>query len=252
MRQSHGGRPPRRRAESRACPCRRRRVRPSPSLGSVGRGAKRPSAAAIKVGPDHEGRHEPVLRQDEAGATAQAKKLGRQADYAAGKSSSDNASQIAAIENMTTGGREGDPDHRRRREGGEPGDREGAEGGRARDRPRHADRSRQSAIDALFATNNFNAGILIGKYARAATKGKKVTIAMLDEHAGSSVGALRHNGFLKGFGIKASDKQIACVGNGGGPTAPRRRRWRTASRRTRTSTSSTRSTSRAPRAPGRR
>ena len=25
---------------------------------------------------------------------------------------------------------------------------------------------------------------------------------MLDEHAGSSVGALRHNGFLKGFGIK--------------------------------------------------
>ena len=49
-----------------------------------------------------------------------------------------------------------------------------------------------------------------------ATKGKTVTIAMLDEHAGSSVGALRHNGFLKGFGIKKNDKQIACVANGGG------------------------------------
>src|SRR2546423_1480291 len=73
---------------------------------------------------------------------------------------------------------------------------------------------------ALGAPNNFNAGVLIGKYARAATKGKKVTIGMLDEHAGSSVGALRHNGFLKGFGIKGSNKQIACVGNGQGQTAP--------------------------------
>ena len=43
---------------------------------------------------------------------------------------------------------------------------------------------------------------------------------MLDEHAGSSVGALRHNGFIKGFGIKNSDKQIVCVANGGGPDTP--------------------------------
>ena len=79
--------------------------------------------------------------------------------------------------------------------------------------------SPRSAVDALFATNNFNAGVLIGKYARAATRGRTVTIAMLDEHAGSSVGALRHNGFLKGFGIKNNNTQIACVGNGGGNTA---------------------------------
>jgi fructose transport system substrate-binding protein len=78
----------------------------------------------------------------------------------------------------------------------------------------------RSAVDALFATNNFNAGVLIGRYARAATKGRKVTIAMLDEHAGSSVGKLRHDGFLKGFGIKGSNSQIACVGNGQGQTAP--------------------------------
>jgi fructose transport system substrate-binding protein len=78
----------------------------------------------------------------------------------------------------------------------------------------------KSVTDALFATNNFNAGVKIGKYARAATKGKTVTIAMLDEHAGSSVGALRHNGFLKGFGIKNGNSQIACVGNGQGQTAP--------------------------------
>ena len=77
-----------------------------------------------------------------------------------------------------------------------------------------------TATDALFATNNFNAGVLIGKYARAATKGKTVTIAMLDEHAGSSVGKLRHDGFLKGFGIKGNNKQITCVGNGQGQVAP--------------------------------
>ena len=62
--------------------------------------------------------------------------------------------------------------------------------------------------------------MLIGKYARAATKGKTVTIAMLDEHAGSSVGKLRHDGFLKGFGIKGNNKQITCVGNGQGQVAP--------------------------------
>ena len=42
-----------------------------------------------------------------AGATAQAKKLGAQLIYAAGKNSSDNASQIAAIENMVTAGVKG-------------------------------------------------------------------------------------------------------------------------------------------------
>jgi fructose transport system substrate-binding protein len=47
-----------------------------------------------------------------------------------------------------------------------------------------------------------------------------VTIAMLDEHAGSSVGKLRHDGFLKGFGITNGNNQIACVGNGQGQTAP--------------------------------
>ena len=154
-----------------------------------------------------------------AGATAAAKKHGAELIYAAGKSSSDNASQIAAIENMTTAGVKGIlitvADAKA----------ENAAIAKARkagvlvialDSPT----SPTTATDALFATNNFNAGVLIGKYARAATKGKTVTIAMLDEHAGSSVGKLRHDGFLKGFGIKGSNKQITCVGNGQGQVAP--------------------------------
>jgi fructose transport system substrate-binding protein len=177
------------------------------------------SSATIKVGLITKDVTNPFFVKMKQGANAEAKKLGAQLIYAAGKSSSDNAGQITAIENMVTAGAKGilitvaD------------GKAENAAIAKARkagvlvialDTPTVP----PSATDALFATNNLNAGILIGKYARAATKGKTVTIAMLDEHAGSSVGALRHNGFLKGFGIKGSDKQIACVGNGEGQVAP--------------------------------
>ncbi len=176
-------------------------------------------SADIKVGLITKDVTNPFFVKMKAGATAQAKKLGAELVYAAGKSSSDNASQIAAIENMTTAGVKGIlitvADAKA----------ENAAIDKARkagvlvialDSPTDP----TTAVDALFATNNKNAGILIGKYARAATKGKKVTIAMLDEHAGSSVGALRHNGFLQGFGIKNGNKQIVCVGNGQGQTAP--------------------------------
>jgi fructose transport system substrate-binding protein len=176
-------------------------------------------AQSIQVGLITKDVTNPFFVKMKAGATAQAKKLGAELKYAAGKSSSDNASQIAAIENMTTAGVKGIlitvADAKA----------ENAAIAKARkagvlvialDSPT----SPKSAVDALFATNNVNAGILIGRYARAATKGKTVTIAMLDEHAGSSVGAQRHSGFLKGFGIKPSNKQIACVGNGQGQTAP--------------------------------
>jgi fructose transport system substrate-binding protein len=174
-------------------------------------------SAPIKVGLITKDVTNPFFVKMKAGATAQASKLGATLLYAAGKNSSDNAGQITAIENMVTAGVKGIlitvADAKA----------ENAAIAKARkagvlvvalDSPT----TPTSAVDALFATNNLNAGILIGKYARAATKGKTVTIAMLDEHAGSSVGALRHNGFTKGFGIKNNDKQIACVGNGGGDT----------------------------------
>src|SRR5881397_4070697 len=174
-------------------------------------------SATVKVGLITKDATNPFFVKMHAGANAAASKAGAQLIYAAGKSSSDNAGQITAIENMVTAGVKGIlitvADAKA----------ENAAIAKARkagvlvialDSPT----SPTTAVDALFATNNFNAGVLIGKYARASTKGKTVTIAMLDEHAGSSVGALRHNGFLKGFGIKNSDKQIVCVGNGGGDT----------------------------------
>ena len=68
----------------------------------------------------------------------------------------------------------------------------------------------QSATDALFATDNFKAGVLIGQYARAAMAGKPARIATLDLAPGITVGTLRHDGFLQGFGIKEGDPRIVC------------------------------------------
>jgi fructose transport system substrate-binding protein len=68
----------------------------------------------------------------------------------------------------------------------------------------------QNAADALFATNNFTAGKLIGQYAKEAMKGKKPVIAMMDLNPGVTVGDLRHNGFLSGFGIPKKSPEIVC------------------------------------------
>jgi fructose transport system substrate-binding protein len=188
------------------------------SVAAAASGGTAKQTETIKVGLITKDVTNPFFVKMKAGATRQAKKLGAELLYAAGKNSSDNAGQITAIENMVTAGVKGIlitvADAKA----------ENAAIAKARkagvmvialDSPT----SPTSAVNALFATNNFNAGVLIGKYARAATRGKTVTIAMLDEHAGSSVGALRHNGFLKGFGIKSGDQQITCIANGGGNTA---------------------------------
>ena len=78
----------------------------------------------------------------------------------------------------------------------------------------------QEAVNALFATDNLKAGELIGQYAKAAVEkaGIEPKIAMLDLAPGISVGVLRHNGFLKGFGIKEGDPSI--VGRSAHPGRP--------------------------------
>jgi fructose transport system substrate-binding protein len=66
----------------------------------------------------------------------------------------------------------------------------------------------RSAVDALFATNNERAGELIGQYAKARAAGTSPKIAMLDLAPGITSGQLRHDGFLKGFGLKNGDPEI--------------------------------------------
>lgn len=68
----------------------------------------------------------------------------------------------------------------------------------------------EDAVDATFATDNFRAGELIGEYAAAKFEesGEEPRIAMLDLAEGVSVGVLRHDGFLAGFGIDEGAEEI--------------------------------------------
>jgi fructose transport system substrate-binding protein len=68
------------------------------------------------------------------------------------------------------------------------------------------------AADALFATDNYRAGMLIGQYARAALGGRPPRIATIDLFPGHPVGARRHNGFLRGFGLAAPDASVNTLG----------------------------------------
>ncbi|NEB77413.1 sugar ABC transporter substrate-binding protein [Streptomyces sp. SID14478] len=64
------------------------------------------------------------------------------------------------------------------------------------------------AVDATFATDNQAAGVSQGRYVKAALKGADPHVVLLDGTPGSSVDDLRHKGFLEGFGVTASSKQI--------------------------------------------
>ena len=65
-------------------------------------------------------------------------------------------------------------------------------------------------VNATLASDNFEAGELIGKWAAGALGGKKATIAMLDLFADKivSVDVQRDQGFLSGMGIKVKDPAV--------------------------------------------
>ena len=143
------------------------------------------------------------------GAQAQAKKSNVKLLTASGKQDTDNASQVTAMENMTTQGAKVILDVPADSKAIVPAIKKARDAGViviALDTPTEP----QDAADALFATDNLKAGELIGQYAAAKAKKMGITpkIAMLDLAPGISVGQLRHDGFLKGFGIKEGDPQI--------------------------------------------
>lgn len=134
------------------------------------------------------------------GAQAKADELGVTLLTGAGARDGDNEGQVTAMENMINAGAKGIlitpsdtkaivPSIQKAREAGvlvialdtatEP----------------------QEAVDALFATDNFNAGLLIGQWAAQAMAGETPIIATLDLAPGITVGAQRHNGFLQGMGL---------------------------------------------------
>src|SRR4051812_28024377 len=145
------------------------------------------------------------------GAEASAKANGLRLLTGAGKNDGDNASQVTAIENMTAAGAKvilitvNDakaivPALRRARAKGIVVI--------ALDSPPDPD----DAVDALFATDNYEAGQLIGRYARAALGARTPRIATLDLLPGHPVGAQRHNGFLAGMGLPTLDARATTLG----------------------------------------
>ena len=168
-----------------------------------------PSAAADIVGLVTKTNTNPFFVKMKQGFEAKAKELGLTPQAYAGKADGDNDGEVKAIEQLIAAGAKGIllvpsdstaivPTVKKARDAGiivinldTPLDPE-------------------SASDALFATDNYKAGQLIGMWAKATLgdKAKDAKIATLDLAANQpSVDYLRHNGFLDGFGIAVKDKK---------------------------------------------
>ena len=146
----------------------------------------------------------PFFVKMKEGAQEEAKKLGAKLLTGAGKTDGDNAGQVTAMENMIAAGAKTILITPSDSKAIIPAIKKAQDKGVmviALDSPTDP----ASATDALFATDNYKAGELIGQYAKAALGGKPARIATLDLFPGHPVGAQRHNGFLKGFGLPAPD-----------------------------------------------
>jgi fructose transport system substrate-binding protein len=175
--------------------------------GSSGTGSA--SGGAVKVGLITKTDTNPFFVKMKEGAAKEAKAKGATLMTAAGKFDGDNEGQVTAIENMVAAGVKGlliTPNDSKAIVPALAKARANGVLVIALDTPTEP----QDATDALFATDNMKAGELIGQYAKAKMAGKPAKIATLDLAPGISVGRLRHDGFLKGFGIAQGDPSIVC------------------------------------------
>src|SRR4051812_14781722 len=165
---------------------------------------------AVKVGLITKTDTNPFFVKMKEGADKSAGSLGASVQSFAGKKDGDNESQVAAVESLISAGAKGlmitpsdskaiVPSLDKARQAGllvvaldtqtEPSD----------------------AADATYATDNYQAGLLIGEWAKAKFEkdGKydSAKIAMLDLNPDQvSVDVQRDQGFLQGFGIDVGDK----------------------------------------------
>ena len=162
------------------------------------------SAAEPVIGLITKTETNPFFVKMKEGAEAEAKAKGAKLLSGAGKTDGDNAGQVTAMENMIAAGARTILITPSDSKAIVPAIRKARDKGVlviALDSPTDP----MEATDALFATDNYKAGVLIGEYAKAALAGRKAVIATLDLFPGHPVGAQRHNGFLKGFGLRAPD-----------------------------------------------
>src|SRR6266540_6775295 len=158
--------------------------------GSSNNSSSGGGSGGIKVGLITKTETNPFFVKMKEGAQKAATEQGATLMSASGRFDGDNESQVTAIENMIAAGVKGILIT--------PNDSKAIvpalEKARAKgvlvislDTPTEP----ESAADALFATDNFKAGELIGAYAKTAMAGKPPKIATLDLGPGISVGKLR-------------------------------------------------------------
>ena len=135
------------------------------------------------------------------GAETAAEELGVELLTAAGEFDGDNESQVTAMENFVAAGAAGILITPSDTSAIVPAIEAAREAGViviALDTPTDP----EDATDALYATDNFQAGVLIGQYAAAAMANpEEAQVALLGLAPGITVGELRRDGFLEGFGI---------------------------------------------------
>ncbi|MBB4093609.1 sugar ABC transporter substrate-binding protein [Ochrobactrum pecoris] len=150
----------------------------------------------------------PFFVKMKEGAIAKAKELGVNLKTYAGKIDGDSESQVAAIETCIADGAKGILITASDTKGIVPSLQKARDAGMliiALDTPLEP----ADAADATFATDNFLAGELVGKWAAATLgdKAKDARVAFLNLTASQpSVDVLRDQGFATGFGIDPKDK----------------------------------------------
>jgi len=179
------------------------------SSGSSGSGASgSASGEEVIVGLITKTDTNPFFVKMKDGATQAAQQAGVTLQSFAGKQDGDNEAQVQAIENLISAGAKGFMITANDSKAIVPSLDKAKQAGMlviALDTPVDP----ADAADATFATDNFQAGNLIGQWAKAKfeAEGKQARIAMLDlSPNGVSVDVQRDQGFLSGFGIDIANK----------------------------------------------
>ncbi|MBV9758724.1 MAG: sugar ABC transporter substrate-binding protein [Alphaproteobacteria bacterium] len=174
---------------------------------ALGLAAVPAAAQNILVGLITKTNNNPFFVKMREGADAKAKELGVTLQSFAGKYDGDNEAQVAAIESLISAGAKGILITPSDTKAIVPTVKKARDAGIlviALDTPLDP----IEAADATFATDNFQAGVLIGEWAAKTLgdKAKTAHVAFLDALENEpTVDLLRDHGFMQGFGIKFTD-----------------------------------------------
>jgi fructose transport system substrate-binding protein len=160
----------------------------------------------VKIGLITKTETNPFFVKMKEGAQKKADELGAELQSFAGKKDGDNETQVQAVESLIAAGAKGILITPNDSKAIVPALDKARQAGLlviALDTPLDP----ADAADATFATDNFEAGELIGKWAKGQFEGKDAKIAMLDLNPDQiTVDVARDQGFLQGFGIDLNDE----------------------------------------------